>query len=511
MAMSRLDEFYPKHFTKSLFWLVLTQTVIMGVASIVFACFATLTTLHVLVDMFFAAIVFLALEFSIGMLYLKMVLEPTQMLTSAIIHVSGEDTVIQPPQINEKRHEQSGLKDMIQTVYEINSRPLVIEKTPETDAEKAQLIVNALPVGIIALDAERNVIFRNNLAPIYTDPEGNQHVQLVFDDDNVNSLWSWLGESEQTAVSSDNIWTRVQNVVPGENNRKLFDVVAHYKKNAPSGIETIIITTDRTSAYINDETTMDFIALAAHELRGPITVIRGYLDVLAEELSPSLTGDQHELIDRLYVSSNRLSSYINNILNASRYDRRHLKLSLHEMTVSDLIDGVREDMTLRAHTLDRTISFDIPDDLPTVAADKSSVSEVLSNLIDNAIKYSRENGAIQVTAQDDGDYVEFSVIDHGIGIPSSVAGQLFSKFYRSHRSSNSVSGTGLGLYISRAIVESHGGTIGVRSTEGRGSTFSFTLPVYATVAEKLKLSDNKNDAIVKGSGSWIRNHSMYKG
>lgn len=507
----RLDAFYPKHFAKSLFWLAFLETAVFGASAIAFACLNALTEFDLMVSLALTALIFLALQLGLGYLYVRMTLEPTEMLTSAIVHISGQDTVVHPPNINEKRHELSGLKEMIQMVYDINARCVGKNDSDDSVDHRAQDVLRALPIGVIALNARREVVYHNELAPIYTDPENREHIQLIFDSENTNSLWSWLGESEQTAVNREQVWTRVQNVVPGENNRKLFDVVAHYKRGAASGIETIIVTVDRTKTYTEDEVSMDFIALAAHELRGPITVIRGYLDVLAEELEPTLTGDQRELIDRLYVSSNRLSSYINNILNASRYDRRHLKLSLHEMAVSAIVDSVRDDMTLRASTLGRMLSFDVPGNLPTVAADRSSISEVMTNLIDNAVKYSHEGGQVIVNARVDGSFVEISITDHGVGIPSSVVGQLFSKFYRSHRSSAAVNGTGLGLYISRAIIESHGGSIGVRSTEGKGSTFSFTLPIYSTVAEKLKLSDNKNEGILSEGGSWIRNHSMYKG
>ena len=153
----------------------------------------------------------------------------------------------------------------------------------------------------------------------------------------------------------------------------------------------------------------------------------------------------------------------------------------------------------------------IPDNLPTVAADRNSLTEVIANLVDNAIKYSNEGGTVEIIAQQDGNSVTFSVTDHGIGIPSSVVGHLFSKFYRSHRSKQNVSGTGLGLYISKAIIESHGGTIGVSSSEGHGSTFRFSLPIYSTVADKLKGSDNRNEGIMETSNGWIKNHSMYRG
>ena len=146
-----------------------------------------------------------------------------------------------------------------------------------------------------------------------------------------------------------------------------------------------------------------------------------------------------------------------------------------------------------------------------MAADKNSVGEVLSNLIDNAIKYSNEGGQVAVSAHAISGFIEVSVVDRGIGMPPSVIPNLFHKFYRSHRSRETVAGTGIGLYISKAIVESHGGTVEVRSTEREGSTFTFTLPIYDTVAEKIKAAGGKNDLLIEKSGGWIRNHSMYRG
>ena len=146
-----------------------------------------------------------------------------------------------------------------------------------------------------------------------------------------------------------------------------------------------------------------------------------------------------------------------------------------------------------------------------ICADTASLSEVFGNLIDNAIKYSNEGGAITVSAASKGDMVEFSVEDHGIGMPGSVVSNLFQKFYRSHRSRETVAGTGIGLYISKAIVESHGGTIAVRSEDGHGSTFTVSLPSYKTVADKLKQDNNGNELLISREGSWIKNHTMYRG
>jgi two-component system phosphate regulon sensor histidine kinase PhoR/two-component system sensor histidine kinase VicK len=311
-------------------------------------------------------------------------------------------------------------------------------------------------------------------------------------------------------VRDTKVWHRIADRIPGEDGRRIFDVVAYYNKEGERNIETILITIDRSAEYAPDDEDMDFIALAAHELRGPITVIRGYLDLLAEELNGTLDADQQILIDRLQVSAEQLTGYVNNILNVSRYDRNHLHLHLHEERLIDLVKALVPDLALRAKTKHRRLTFHIAEDLPTIAADRSSLSEVLSNLIDNAIKYSHDEGEVIVAAQVKGNFVEVTVQDFGIGMPGAVVGNLFSKFYRSHRSRQQVSGTGLGLYICKAIIESHGGSIWVRSKEGEGSTFGFTMPIYATVADKLSKDDNGNEQIIERSDGWIKNHAMYR-
>lgn len=166
-------------------------------------------------------------------------------------------------------------------------------------------------------------------------------------------------------------------------------------------------------------------------------------------------------------------------------------------------------MELRAQSQRRLLSVTIPADLPPIAADRSSLSEVLSNLIDNALKYSNDGGAVAVSAVADGNFVKVSVSDNGIGIPTSVIGNLFHKFYRSHRSRETVAGTGIGLYLCKAIIESHGGQIGVSSAEGQGSTFSFTVPTYASVKDKLQANDYTNAGLISTNDGWIKNHSKY--
>jgi len=357
------------------------------------------------------------------------------------------------------------------------------------------------------MNHERTITFSNRAAPLNIDSNGVSTLSLLFN--GPETLAVWLEDCDKNAVHAERTWSRVPNKLPEEEDRRFFDVIASYDKGAES--EVVLTLIDRTSLYAVGEQELDFIAFAAHELRGPITVIRGYLDVLEDELKDVLKDDQHELFRRLTVSANRLSGYINNILNTSRYDRRHLKMHLTETTVAEVYDVIRDDMNLRASSQNRLLAVNIPTDLPKIAGDPASLSEVFGNLIDNAIKYSNEGGAINVSAILRVDTVEIAIEDHGIGMPSSVIGNLFQKFYRSHRSRETVSGTGIGLYISKAIVESHGGTISVRSEDGKGSTFVVSLPTFQSVAAKLKAGNNSNEGLIDQGSGWIKNHSMYRG
>ena len=457
----------------------------------------------------------------------NVVTKPLKDMLSAIIHVSGEPTVTPPPNPNENGYEKSGFKDVLQTIYQLASTTdkapatIISSSPPAATAPIALQTATAAPhvatlleaalnetsCGFVVMDHNRKITFSNNAAPLDIDTNGVSHLSLLFNGQ--ETLEAWLDDCEKHAVHAERTWSRIPNKLPEQEGRRLFDVIASYDKGAES--EVVLTLIDRTSLYEVGEQELDFIAFAAHELRGPITVIRGYLDVLQDELKDVLKDDQSELFHRLTVSANRLSGYINNILNTSRYDRRHLKVHLAETTVAAVYDTIRDDMNLRASAQNRILSVSIPTDLPTIAGDPASLGEVFGNLIDNAIKYSNEGGAINVTASTKGDLVEIAIQDFGIGMPGNVIGNLFQKFYRSHRSRETVAGTGIGLYISKAIVESHGGTIGVRSEDGHGSTFTVSLPNFKTIADKLKAGDNSNEGIIDQGNGWIKNHSMYRG
>lgn len=506
-APQKVGDYWPRYHKKAVISIFAAQAITTLIVSGTLLATGTITTVG---ECIAAIIITLVASSALNFILIKYLITPLGDLAAALTHISGEQTIVTPPNPNDSHFERDGFKPLLQLVYSSSSGGATLDQAKETNLKSDVNLAEALAslsVGFVILDQNRKIIYANKAAPVRTDPEGNSILELLFDQN--DTLNTWLDECSERSVTAERIWQRIANKIPGEENRKIYDISATYQKGKAG--EVILALLDRSTTYQPEDDDLDFIAFAAHELRGPITVIRGYLDVLGDELQPTINGEQAELLSRLVVSANRLSSYINNILNASRYDRRHLKLRLKEETMAHIYDAISDDMQLRARSQNRLLSVDLPTTLPTVAADVTGIGEVLGNLIDNAIKYSHEGGAVNVTAAATSDFVTVTVADQGIGMPDQVIGNLFHKFYRSHRSRETVAGTGIGLYISKAIVESHGGTVGVKSTEGQGSTFTFSLPIYATVAEKLKANDNSNEAFIGKGEGWIKNHSMYRG
>lgn len=475
----------------------------------------TLTIIHLLIlvlvygvslsssSLWLSAAIMLTSSVGTTLVICKLLSSPLQDILAAIAHKLGEPTTTAPPNPNNSRLARSGLKPIIQHIYEsslASKDPATSQSSPLTES------LNHTSCGVVVYGPDKQIVNANKAAPISHGQDGHAFLALNFVDE--EDILTWAVQCDNNSIAAERRWQRVGTDSRYIKKQRFFDVIASYQKGSTG--ETIVFLIDQSERYLPEEEDLNFIAFAAHELRGPITVIRGYLDILGSELAGRLQDDEPELLKRLSVSANRLSSYINNILNVAKFDRHHLQIHLYEDKVSDIYATIADDISLRAATQARLLNVNIPNDLPTVAADRGSIGEVMGNLIDNAIKYSFEGGVVEVNANQKGDFVEVSIKDNGIGMPANVVSNLFRKFYRSHRSREAVAGTGIGLYICKAFVESHGGSISVNSRENEGSTFTFTLPTYASVADKLLEDGQLNQSLVRKGGGWIKNHSMYR-
>lgn len=230
-----------------------------------------------------------------------------------------------------------------------------------------------------------------------------------------------------------------------------------------------------------DEMKQNFVSIAAHELRTPLTAIKGYLSVFMKDYESSLNKDQKELLGHIESSTNQLLNLVENLLNVSRVERGALSLHTESLDWPTLVKEGVEDF--RENAVEKNIHLELApasNEIPKVLADKVRIKEVLANLIANALNYTPTGGIVKVSIENGSGEVITHVADNGSGIPEGALPNLFNKFFRvTHglTQNTNAQGTGLGLYISKAIIDMHKGKIWVRSLEGKGSIFSFSLPV----------------------------------
>src|SRR5262245_45556492 len=226
----------------------------------------------------------------------------------------------------------------------------------------------------------------------------------------------------------------------------------------------------------SDELKSALLASVSHDLRTPLTSIRAAIDSLLQE---ETEWDRKALREfHLIISEevSRLTRLVRNLLEMARIEAGELKLSKRWQSVVEILDNVLE--RCKGSTRNHRVSADVDEHTPDVKLDSRLVAEALANLVENAAKYSPAGSAIFVRARVERDELIISVTDHGPGIAPDEVSRIFDKFYRGRRPARRVSeGTGMGLAITRGIVEAHGGRISVESTPGQGSTFTIAIPV----------------------------------
>jgi signal transduction histidine kinase len=226
----------------------------------------------------------------------------------------------------------------------------------------------------------------------------------------------------------------------------------------------------------------DFISLVSHELRTPLTSIRGYTELLLED---GVTASQREFLNVVDRNAERLLSVVNDLLLVAQIQSGTMPLELGDLLLNDLVEQAGEAAKPLAMSGKIHLEIIVDSDL-ALTGDASRLGQVLDNLISNAIKYTPEGGTVTLTATRVAHDAVVEVADTGIGIPKAEQEQMFGRFFRtSNARLAAIPGTGLGLVVTRGIVEGHGGTIGFESAEGIGTTFRVVIPL--TPSHKLQL------------------------
>ena len=227
-----------------------------------------------------------------------------------------------------------------------------------------------------------------------------------------------------------------------------------------------------------DETKDEFISLASHQLRTPLTSVKGYLSMLLEGDAGKVTKQQQQFINQAFLSSQRMVYLISDLLNVSRLKTGKFVIEKKEVLLSDVVESEISQLKEMAAAKSLKLLFKKPKDFPVIMLDETKIRQVIVNFIDNAIYYTPSGGAINVTLEKVGSSISFKVVDSGIGVPKEEQHKLFVKFYRAPNAKKArPDGTGLGLFMAKKVIVAQGGALLFSSTEGKGSTFGFTFPI----------------------------------
>lgn len=222
----------------------------------------------------------------------------------------------------------------------------------------------------------------------------------------------------------------------------------------------------------------EFVSIASHQLRSPLSIFKWTLEVMEREMKNANTERALTFVHTFRDTTESMIRLVNSLLEVSRIEGGNLILKKEEVALTEITQGVLEDLKLYAHASNINLEFEATPALPNIVGDQQKIRMVVSNLTDNAIRYSRGGETVHISLQKNDGSLIFKVRDQGVGIPAAQYKNIFQKFFRATNGSRyQTEGTGLGLYIARELILAMGGKIGFESEENKGSIFWFTLPI----------------------------------
>jgi NtrC-family two-component system sensor histidine kinase KinB len=240
----------------------------------------------------------------------------------------------------------------------------------------------------------------------------------------------------------------------------------------PAG--AVLILQDITQQRRQDEMKSGLVSTVSHQLKTPLTSIRMAIHLLLDEKTGMLSPKQEDLLMAAREDADRLHTIVEELLDIGRIESGKVRMDLSPLSPQRMVLEGLEPYRSTARDRGVSLSADVPEDLPRVWADPTRIAHVFANLLSNALKYTPPGGTVSLSAMEEGEFVRFRVSDTGIGIPEKYLPRIFEQFFRVPEQGPGT-GAGLGLAIVKEIVEAHGGTVGVESREGAGSTFFFSL------------------------------------
>jgi two-component system phosphate regulon sensor histidine kinase PhoR len=343
------------------------------------------------------------------------------------------------------------------------------ELMDEAVSREAQLmtVISSMSDGLIATDHQQRILLTNDAA--------EELLTFRMKASRGRQLWEVVPiEGVLKAVTEVSLTGQHKTVSVGPVAGKHLEVTVTRLPLRPAGF--IIVAHDVTETMRYEELRKEFVANVSHELRTPLTVIKGYVETLADGAIDDRARAM-QYLSTVAKHTEHLTNLVNDLLNLSRLDSTAAIPSPRPVHLGRVASKISELMTPAAAKKGHKLITHIADGLRPVIGNPEYLERAVANLVDNAIKYTKEDGLVKLIVRGEGDEVIVEVIDNGIGIPEEELPRIFERFYRVERSrARDMGGTGLGLSIVKHIVQAHAGTVEVESTPGSGTTFRMRLP-----------------------------------
>ena len=331
-------------------------------------------------------------------------------------------------------------------------------------------IFSAMQDALLVVDSDRRVILTNNtFQKLFALPEileGTPLLEIVRDvtlDRAIGDAFD-RGEPVRGELTLDGLQTELHAVAT--------------RNDAGQVTGVLVLFHDISELKKVDQLRRDFVANISHELRTPLSILSGYIETLLDSPETS-RGELSRILKVMERHSKRLDLLVDDLLTLAQLESGNPNLKLEDIAVSSFFRELIRDWEKKLAAKRLTVVVDVPAGLPAIRVDRARLQEALYNLLDNAVKYSRENGEIRLTARQGDEEIVLSVSDDGVGIAEDELPRIFERFYRvdKARSHDSVRGTGLGLAIVKHIAQLHGGRVEAESELDNGTTIRVVLPI----------------------------------
>jgi two-component system, OmpR family, phosphate regulon sensor histidine kinase PhoR len=361
------------------------------------------------------------------------------------------------------------------------------------EKQRAEALLESMSEGLIAVDESGQIVMVNSVAARLlqlqsrADIFGKSFFKAVqlFDKDTGKTPLTQEQLPVYTTLQSGNMTMAVLALHHADAKKTLVNVSSSPISLEGKTVGAIILMRDVTKEKEIDRMKTEFISLASHQLRTPLSAIRWFTEMLLSGDAGKMSQEQEEFAKNIYDSTQRMIDLVNSLLNISRIESGRIIVDPKPTDLTVLVNGVVNDLQAKIEQKHQTLIVSVHKDLPKINLDPHLIGQVFMNFLTNAIKYTPSGGEISVFVSRKDDELVSQITDNGYGIPASQQDRLFQKFFRAENIVKvETDGTGLGLYLVKAIIESSGGKVWFKSEEGKGTSFWFSLPMSGMKAKE---------------------------